>query len=159
MEQDEGEDDEKEGMESSETNPGEWAREFRKEQLQQQQLEELAGNSMMGASSTSASSSTMSDATQGGFFNPMISANEEMPQWIVDADKAARKKKALAGKKKKKITDDWRFWAAIVATAGFASAAYSVWQQTGGFDGGVGESWGGGATGIGGGVGGEELII
>jgi len=41
-------------------------------------------------------------------------------------------KKAMRGKKKKKLTDDWRFWAAIIVTVGFGSAAFTVYQQTGG---------------------------
>ena len=57
-----------------------------------------------------------------------------IPQWLVKADKDAEKaKKALKNKRKKKITDDWRFWASIIATIGFATAFYQVYQQTGGF--------------------------
>ena len=65
-------------------------------------------------------------------------SKKEAPEWLVkaEADRKAEKK-ALAGKKKsKKLTGDWRFWAAIVATAGFASAFWSVYQQTGGGGGG-----------------------
>ena len=59
--------------------------------------------------------------------------DDEVPQWIVDANKEAERKKKLKGKKKKNLTDDWRFWAACVVTAGFASAFWNIYQQTGGF--------------------------
>ena len=89
------------------------------------------------------------------FFNPMSDANEPIPQWLVDAEKEAQqKRKNLKKRRRKKITDDWRFWAALVAGAGFASAFYSIYMQTGGFDGaGMGGSI------FGGGGGSDELII
>ena len=74
---------------------------------------------------------------QSGSYNPMILPNEEAPKWLADADKAqkeeAKKRRQLAGRKKKKLTDDWRFWAAIIGAGGFLTAFYNVFQQTGGF--------------------------
>jgi hypothetical protein len=55
-----------------------------------------------------------------------------LPKWLVDADSEAKKKK-MRIKKKKAITDDWRFWAAIIAGAGFATAFVNIYKQTGGF--------------------------
>jgi hypothetical protein len=68
-------------------------------------------------------------------FNPMMGPDEETPKWIVDAEKEAadKRKKEMRKRKKKSITDDWRFWAAIITGAGFASAFYNIYQQTGGF--------------------------
>jgi hypothetical protein len=66
----------------------------------------------------------------------MLRDDEPVPQWIIDAEKAAKQSRAMKGKKQKKITDDWRFWAAIITTVGFATAFYSVYSQ-GGFDGGL----------------------
>jgi hypothetical protein len=64
----------------------------------------------------------------------MIGTDDNMPKWLTDADKEAKKKRAAKKTgKQKKITDDWRFWVAIIAGVGFASAFYSVYQQTGGF--------------------------
>jgi len=73
-----------------------------------------------------------------------------VPDWLQAAEKERKEAKQAAkrAKKSKKLTNDWRFWAAIVVTAGFASALWSVYQQTGGFA----------AGGMGGG-GGPELII
>jgi hypothetical protein len=83
-------------------------------------------------------------------FDPMMGDNEETPQWIIDADKEEAQKKKMKGKKKKALTDDWRFWAAIIAGAGFASAFFNIYQQTGGF----------GSGSKGGGFGeGQELVI
>jgi hypothetical protein len=68
-------------------------------------------------------------------FNPMIPPNDEIPQWLVDANKDAekqRKQAARAGRKKKRLTDDWRFWAACIAGVGFLSAFWNIYQQTGG---------------------------
>ena len=72
-----------------------------------------------------------------------------VPDWLQAAEKERKEAKQAAkrAKKSKKLTNDWRFWAAIVVTAGFASALWSVYQQTGGFAGGMG------------GGGGPELII
>ena len=77
--------------------------------------------------------SSSSDGSVVGAFNPMMGPNEETPQWILDANKEASKKKKMKGKKKKALTDDWRFWAAIITGAGFASAFFNIYQQTGGF--------------------------
>lgn len=71
-------------------------------------------------------------------FNPMIGADEVIPQWLQDAEKAEKKRKAMKGKKQKKITDDWRFWISLIAGAGFVSAFVNIYQQTGGFGGGTG---------------------
>ena len=70
---------------------------------------------------------------------PNIDEDELFPKWLIDAEKEKIKqeKERLAiarGKKKKKLTDDWRFWAALITGVGFATAFYSVYQQTGGFD-------------------------
>lgn len=69
--------------------------------------------------------------------SPLLRDDEEVPQWIVDAEKAAKKQRAMRGRKQRKVTDDWRFWAAIIGTIGFATAFYTVTQQTGGFDAGA----------------------
>ena len=92
---------------------------------------------------SSSSSTTTSTATSTSAISSYDSNNDEddarledaaIPQWLVKADKDAEKaKKALKNKRKKKITDDWRFWASIIATIGFATAFYQVYQQTGGF--------------------------
>ena len=92
---------------------------------------------------SSSSSTTTSTATSTSAISSYDSNNDEddarledaaIPQWLVNADKDAEKaKKALKNKRKKKITDDWRFWASIIATIGFATAFYQVYQQTGGF--------------------------
>lgn len=84
-----------------------------------------------------------------GAFNPMMGPNEETPQWILDANKEASKKKMAKNKTKKALTDDWRFWAAIITGAGFASAFFNVYQQTGGFGSGTRGEFGDG----------QELVI
>jgi hypothetical protein len=84
--------------------------------------------SVMPVSATTSAMSA-SDASFKGIFNP---TQDEIPKWLADGEKEAKKKKKL-NKRKKKLTDDWRFWAAIIATVGFASALYTVYQQTGGF--------------------------
>ena len=99
--------------------------EYGNSQLQQQQQEN-------NEKSLTTSSSTSS-------FNPNIKEDELFPKWLINAEKEKIKqeKERLAiarGKKKKKITDDWRFWAAIITGVGFATAFYSVYQQTGGLD-------------------------
>ena len=79
-----------------------------------------------------------------------VTAVASVPQWIMDAEKAAKKQRGglkINSKKQRKLTDDWRFWGALIAVAGFASAFASVYQQTGGFGSGT---LGGGAN---------ELII
>ena len=58
----------------------------------------------------------------------------------MDAEKEvqqAKKLKMMGNRKQKKLTDDWRFWAACIATVGFASALWSVYQQTGGLGSGL----------------------
>ena len=57
---------------------------------------------------------------------------EEPPQWLVDADKAAKAERRMKKKKKKPLTKDWRFWAAIIGSVGLLSSAFNVYQQTGG---------------------------
>jgi nitric oxide reductase activation protein len=69
-------------------------------------------------------------------FSPRSISQEEIPKWLIDADKAAKQSRKIK-KKTKKLTDDWRFWAAIIGSVGLLSAAYSVYSQTG-FDGGSG---------------------
>ena len=70
-------------------------------------------------------------------FNSYIGTDDGVPQWLQQAEAEAKKKKAAKrnAKKMKKLTDDWRFWAAIIVSVGFASAFYNVYQQTGGFGG------------------------
>ena len=62
------------------------------------------------------------------------SMDEEMPKWLADAEQAAKRKSKGTSKsrKKRRLTDDWRFWAAIIGTAGFVTAFISIYQQTGG---------------------------
>lgn len=64
---------------------------------------------------------------------------EKIPDWILDAEKDAKKSKALKANKTKPLTKDWRFWAAIIAATGVASAAYNVYQITGGMGSGAQE--------------------
>ena len=57
----------------------------------------------------------------------------------MDAYNADRERRSAAtnGQKKrknKKLTKDWRFWAALIASAGFITAFASIYQQTGGFE-------------------------
>ena len=66
------------------------------------------------------------------YYKSMLTSNEEIPKWIVDAEKESKAELAKKSKKKKKITDDWRFWLSIIAGVGFITAFYSVFQQTGG---------------------------
>lgn len=71
-------------------------------------------------------------------YRPFAEMDTEVPEWLAKAEadrKEIIKKGVLRPKKSKKLTNDWRFWAAIVATAGFASAFWSVYQQTGGLGG------------------------
>jgi hypothetical protein len=76
---------------------------------------------------------TMQSASQSptvSSFNPSVMAQEEIPKWLSDADKAAKQSKKIK-RKKKSLTDDWRFWLALVGGVGFLSAAWSVYSQTG----------------------------
>lgn len=61
----------------------------------------------------------------------------------------------MKGKKQKSVTDDWRFWAACITGAGFASTLFSLYQKTGGFgsdsSGGDGDGGGGGDS--------QELVL
>lgn len=97
------------------------------------------------------------------FSDASVTGDDQIPNWLLKADRVAEKKKKeamLKGRKKKQLTDDWRFWLGIIATAGFASAAYSMYQQTGGFDPNISpfSSFGFGPSDVTGG-GGDELII
>ena len=56
---------------------------------------------------------------------------EEPPQWIVDADRAAKAERRMK-KKKKKLVNDWRFWMAVIGGAGLLTSLFQVWSQTGG---------------------------
>eukprot|EP00596_Hydrurales_sp_CCMP1899_P005385 CAMPEP_0119036344 /NCGR_PEP_ID=MMETSP1177-20130426/4020_1 /TAXON_ID=2985 /ORGANISM="Ochromonas sp, Strain CCMP1899" /LENGTH=431 /DNA_ID=CAMNT_0006996103 /DNA_START=244 /DNA_END=1539 /DNA_ORIENTATION=- len=93
-------------------------------------------------STSSMDSSVTASSSIAGAFNPMMGNDEETPQWILDADKEALQKKKGKGKKKKALTDDWRFWAGIIGVAGFASAFFNIYQQTGGFGGGDSKGFG-----------------
>ena len=66
------------------------------------------------------------------YYKSMLTSNEEIPKWIMDAEKESKAELAKKYKKKKKITDDWRFWLSIIAGVGFITAFYTVFQQTGG---------------------------
>ena len=59
-------------------------------------------------------------------------SEEEPPKWLADADKAAKAERRMKKKKKKSLTKDWRFWAAIITSVGLLSSAFNVYQQTGG---------------------------
>lgn len=73
--------------------------------------------------------STESFSIAKPFFDP----NEEIPKWLDDAAKEQKKQRSMKkGRKPKGILQDWRFWGAVIATAAFASAFYTVSQQTGG---------------------------
>jgi len=63
-------------------------------------------------------------------YSPSSMAQEEIPKWLSDADKAAKQSRKLK-RKNKGLTDDWRFWLALVGGVGFLSAAWSVYSQTG----------------------------
>jgi hypothetical protein len=114
-------------------------------------------------SSTSESFARTLILTELSSFKEMVSTGEEVPQWLADADKEAKKKRAMRGKKKKRLQDDWRFWLAIIASVGFVSAFWNIYQQSGGnFDNGP-ASFGFGMPTIGGGGatggGGDELVL
>jgi len=73
---------------------------------------------------------TTPDSSENSGFSFLIPP-EEKADWVREAEKELNKKQVKA-KKKKPLTEDWRFWAGLVTLAGFASAAYSVIQKTGG---------------------------
>merc|ERR1712046_138732 len=50
---------------------------------------------------------------------------EEPAQWLVEANKKIKEEKKAA-RNKKKLVNDWRFWLACVAGAGFVSALFTV---------------------------------
>jgi len=79
-----------------------------------------------------------------GNFN-FLSPDEEIPKWLADADQAAKRKLkgGTKSRKRRRLTDDWRFWAAIIGTAGFVAAFVNIYQQTGGLGGGMGGQQGG----------------
>ena len=59
----------------------------------------------------------------------------EIPEWVKEADKQAKldKKKSLKKKKEKKFTDKWKFWVACIAGTGFVTAFINMYIQTNGF--------------------------
>jgi len=61
-------------------------------------------------------------------FNPF---DDAIPKWLVDAEKSV-KDANKPRRKKKKITDDWRFWVALIAGVSFTTAFVNIYQQTGG---------------------------
>ena len=65
----------------------------------------------------------------------MMDDDEEVPEWIKQADKEAKEAAMARRYPKKAITDDWRFWLACIGGVGFVSAAFNMYQQTGGFGG------------------------
>jgi hypothetical protein len=91
----------------------------------------MSSSSAAGSTSVSGSSASAGNAVSPESFNP-LNDGKEIPKWLVDADKEAKKQRAMRGKKKKKITDDWRFWAACITGVGFVSAFFNIYQQTGG---------------------------
>jgi hypothetical protein len=76
------------------------------------------------------SSSVDSDGNSNNYNNKRISmdtlTSEDVPKWLADAEKDAKKALKSKGKKKKRFTEDWRFWAAIIASVGFASAFFTT---------------------------------
>jgi hypothetical protein len=63
-----------------------------------------------------------------------ILQKDNIPEWLTKADKDAKNARKVQ-KKKKKLTNDWRFWAAIIAGIGFTSAAFNVYSsQSGNID-------------------------
>ena len=88
-------------------------------------------NLMSNAASSNINSMANADSSM---FNPMLDNNEDVPQWLVDANAEGKRRRAgIKPPKEKAITDDWRFWAGMIAVAGFGSALFSVYQQ-GAFD-------------------------
>jgi len=59
------------------------------------------------------------------------SSNEGTPKWLDDALKEQKQAAKKRRRKEKGLLDDWRFWGAVIVTAAFASAWYTVSQQTG----------------------------
>ena len=78
------------------------------------------------------SGSDVAGSVGGGVFGSELDTS--VPDWLQQAERERREAKQAVKRtrKAKKLTRDWRFWAAIVVTVGFASAAWSVFQQTGG---------------------------
>eukprot|EP00981_Chlorochromonas_danica_P012887 scaffold5518_cov193-Ochromonas_danica.AAC.2 len=70
----------------------------------------------------------------------------DLPQWLVEANRERRKRlearSSVGGinekKKSKKLTDDWRFWLAIIGAVGMLNAAINVYQHTNMISGGGG---------------------
>jgi hypothetical protein len=60
---------------------------------------------------------------------------KNIPKWLLDAEKENKERRKVLQNNKKRIavTDDWRFWAALITTAGFVTAFVNIYQQTGGF--------------------------
>jgi hypothetical protein len=52
-------------------------------------------------------------------------ASDETPKWLDDAQKKIKADKKAA-RKKKKLTNDWRFWVACIAGVGFVSALATI---------------------------------
>ena len=147
--EDEDEDDEDDEDEEDEEEDEE-ADELRR---QESDLQLVAGSLSSPASASSSSSSAVQGSAGSSVFGPM---DDSVPDWLVQAEKERKESRQATkrAKKQKQLTKDWRFWAAIVVTAGFVSAAWSVYQQTGGANmGGLG-----GLGGMGPGSG-NELII
>lgn len=72
------------------------------------------------------------------------SNNKGTPDWLREAEQEIknarltpsqrRKKENKKGSKRlKALTNDWRFWAATIASVGFITAFINVYQTTGGF--------------------------
>jgi hypothetical protein len=144
--EDEDEDDEDEEDEEEDGEADELRR-------QESDLQLVAGSLSSPASAYSSSSSAVQGSAGSSVFGPM---DDSVPDWLVQAEKERKESRQATkrAKKQKQLTKDWRFWAAIVVTAGFVSAAWSVYQQTGGANmGGLG-----GLGGMGPGSG-NELII
>lgn len=94
------------------------------EEVEEEEEEEIISDDM-------ASKLGLSGADKD-YYKSMVASNEEIPKWIMDAEKEVKAELSKKNKKKKKITDDWRFWLSIIAGVGFVTAFYSVFQQTGG---------------------------
>lgn len=72
------------------------------------------------------------------------SKNKGTPDWLKEAEQemknarlspTQRRKKEgkKVNKRLKALTNDWRFWAATIASVGFITAFINVYQTTGGF--------------------------
>lgn len=94
--------------------------------------------------STADKASSLTPPNPSGSFN-FLSPDEEIPKWLADADQAAKRKNkgGTKSRKRRRLTDDWRFWAAIIGTAGFVTAFVNIYQQTRGLGGGMGGQQGG----------------